>query len=893
MSIVQAFWDKMESKDQYETRKKEVADALKKPLRDEKKRTTLDAVYKKAEEQAGKGKYKDAMSTLGKLQVAMNAEVVVATDTKQILTLRKDLAATWKPAEDGLPVVAPALEAQRVRVNDAIERDDYVTAQNELATLKQEVKNALSEKATFELRYGAVLKTHAGVEAKVASKAYGDTPPDKLGAAVGKFATARADAEAEGKKGEYAKANTALNDMATAAQEIAKEAPTYASEKERFEARKATLSGTRNDIDGKITTKAYGDTPHDSIAKALDVYTKARDKVDSEEEEAKKSGDYAAANAALDATELAVLDLQATAGRVADQSLHPYDPVYAAAKKRYDALEPAKKLYARKFEKNRYGDPPPKEVKTAYDEADKADGAYLTAISERRSDDALKALDDLKEQLDVFVKFENERADGLITAALGKDGKKPKASRAAIVELLDTDPDILKAVAARDGGTEFLDGLVDDLDGTAKTKADKTFVKQAMIARFGLTKLTGGQDEQGKDTDKGLTTKALPRIYKMLSLVPETHTKDNPLLKNLDRERTGQVERIVSPKPSAYQDLGEGRGSITLKLGRTGGVLALGEDLVTSGFEEFSLKGITRKTITTGKGPIVVNHFNQTTLHEIGHAADDNVSFMKKNGGNASFGGWQKSSPEEFLAVAANDLGFYADFKEYPRAFLDSYLNAVKEKQKPADMLGPLWKEMRVNAEGAAKVSRDGLLKDPAIVEADQILQAGKPADSEVPAKTMELFTKVALSDKAAKDVAVDLISAILRGKPKEAAVDEFLAANKTEGDVPKEPDWKALGKHRAIEWWGEVMLKGDNGLWDKGHAGANKCAVGGRVYQQAYGHEWWSYSLGARGAAVSQYQFRSPAEWFAEAYSFFYIGKLPEGHALYDWLEKQQPPKK
>ncbi len=46
---------------------------------------------------------------------------------------------------------------------------------------------------------------------------------------------------------------------------------------------------------------------------------------------------------------------------------------------------------------------------------------------------------------------------------------------------------------------------------------------------------------------------------------------------------------------------------------------------------------------------------------------------------------------------------------------------------------------------------------------------------------------------------------------------------------------------------------------------------VGGRIFQEAYKGEWWSYDPAARAQKVSAYQFRSPAEWIAEAYNAYY----------------------
>jgi hypothetical protein len=54
---------------------------------------------------------------------------------------------------------------------------------------------------------------------------------------------------------------------------------------------------------------------------------------------------------------------------------------------------------------------------------------------------------------------------------------------------------------------------------------------------------------------------------------------------------------------------------------------------------------------------------------------------------------------------------------------------------------------------------------------------------------------------------------------------------------------------------------------------------VAGRVYQEAYSGEWWSYDPAAKGTTkVNDYQWRSPWEWFAEVYAI-------------SWLAKKKPP--
>jgi hypothetical protein len=70
--------------------------------------------------------------------------------------------------------------------------------------------------------------------------------------------------------------------------------------------------------------------------------------------------------------------------------------------------------------------------------------------------------------------------------------------------------------------------------------------------------------------------------------------------------------------------------------------------------------------------------------------------------------------------------------------------------------------------------------------------------------------------------------------------------------------------------------------LWRANRSTAASVANDGRVYIESYAGEWWSYAIAARDQQVSNYQFRSPHEWFAEVYSVRMLGQLPTSHPCY-----------
>lgn len=85
------------------------------------------------------------------------------------------------------------------------------------------------------------------------------------------------------------------------------------------------------------------------------------------------------------------------------------------------------------------------------------------------------------------------------------------------------------------------------------------------------------------------------------------------------------------------------------------------------------------------------------------------------------------------------------------------------------------------------------------------------------------------------------------------------------------DPDWVVL--EPFLETC--ANLRSDKWPWDNPHD------IGGRAFHEAYPGEWWSYDTAVRAKklTVRGYQWRSPAEWFAELYAYsFYKSEPPPG---------------
>jgi hypothetical protein len=232
--------------------------------------------------------------------------------------------------------------------------------------------------------------------------------------------------------------------------------------------------------------------------------------------------------------------------------------------------------------------------------------------------------------------------------------KAPKAARAKAVAMLKHDPEAMNVLNEEPGGKELLDSMVTDLGGKAKDADSKAFVRSAITARFG-TKLD----------DKDLTTKYLPRLYKVLGMVPGSHTLDNPKLSVINRQRT---------KVETSGDYASG--VINLKAPRTG----LVDSLVSFGAWALPEKLVGKQL------PGGVSQFDALTLHEVGHAVDDKKKFMDGKAGSVTFGGWQKHSVDEVAHFIGDARGFFDDFADLnQKPFLKAYLKAVLEKKKPQE----------------------------------------------------------------------------------------------------------------------------------------------------------------------------------------------------------------
>lgn len=508
-------------------------------------------------------------------------------------------------------------------------------------------------------------------------------------------------------------------------------------------------------------------------------------------------------------------------------------------------VEPAIKNAERGYKAKAYGDPPPKVLKTEFDEL-----ASKTVEFHKHYD----------QEYPDFV--EAERTLNEIDTIVGRI-------------------------------RTTVDRLAKDIGGSAKSDGAKALVMAALETVYNVElqrevrcecgKLKG-EENLGKKCDSceekvyppAWSKKALPRLYKVLGSVPPSHTVNNERLMKIDRHRD-------SGEGASWYNSDEN--VAVLNLDRTGKF---------RGMLNIDIYKIGERKILPGFENKIVSEFDVTTLHEVGHSVDAKMKFMENRMENAAYGNWRKETIPGIAGKVAEEKGFYDDFKIYPRNMLLKYLiEILSNNDDPSTKLEKDWKKAATEARAAKKMA-PSLSTDPGLLYAESIRTGGTLGGLGVKSKTKnEAMIKTTLdlrSDPAMATVFTRVVVALIDdNKPIDEAIKDTLKVHVVDGDSPDAPDWKALSKHAAVSWCKDARSNKDNGLWDGGDSAAKKHVLkDGRVYQQAYSAKWFSYDISARTKRVNNYQFRAEGEWFAEIYAIYYMREMKESHPDYKWFKEE-----
>ena len=726
---------------------------------------------------------------------------------------------------------------------------------------------------TAEQRFNArrqALDTEIKDQTKMVS-AYKGAFPAHLQTPGEAFNGAKLRMEKAENEGNYEDALSALGDLHTAGK-------TFASNRSQktFESALKASEVKIGKIDDAITNQKFGNPVAPTFSAAVLQYNTARatfdDAVEAREYELAKNILNNSMNQAIGALDEATKDVR-----------NRWEPLEKmAAKLNQEITQGTNKSMT-------------KEAVTKYQKAccDQSKIATVTSVLDTEYGDygaAWAALDSFEAAILVFRNEQKAATDKAASEfqALNKAGKSKKEIITTIQTLRKQHPDFLKSLTQTPEARKDFDKVINDLGKDAGSNKD--FYKDVIKERFGLEKLEGDLDSE-----------CLPRLYKLFSQVPDSHSRQAKLKTVKRKKDVFKGTELLSSFYMAPDDDEEG-GEVVLYGVRTSGPGSWAFDLVKENV--FVRQG--NLNLQPGEKPPTA--FDWTTLHEIGHAVDENNRFMIRKGGDQAFGTWKVESPDSIAAEAAAQKNFLKDFDDrtvYPDTFLKKYLvnilnhekgfvesaQAVAEQKVTPQSLGadPALQDY----ETEVKKVQDGYDQKLTALTGDENAKAKatKKLDKEKLKDTKKVadaaLKKTTLTGKA-KELVRKVLDLLVTGKKKADAVKSVLDTFDLGIPQDKTPDWKALEKHEAVAWCKTIRDSMGSGLIWKGEEKYR--LPDKRVYQQGYPGQWYSYDSAAQAEGLTNYQFRAPGEWFAEAYAAFYVKPaprlLPGGHPLYQTLD-------
>jgi hypothetical protein len=94
--------------------------------------------------------------------------------------------------------------------------------------------------------------------------------------------------------------------------------------------------------------------------------------------------------------------------------------------------------------------------------------------------------------------------------------------------------------------------------------------------------------------------------------------------------------------------------------------------------------------------------------------------------------------------------------------------------------------------------------------------------------------------------------------------------------------DWDKA-RAEAEAWVRDIRV--GNKPWGNAAMARRRTTADGIVYHEGYEGMWVGYRYAARAQGITGYQFRAPAEWFAELYAAYHMHKLNPSHPASKWL--------
>src|SRR6478672_6546192 len=210
--------------------------------------------------------------------------------------------------------------------------------------------------------------------------------------------------------------------------------------------------------------------------------------------------------------------------------------------------------------------------------------------------------------------------------------------RDAVAKIANQNPQIVKDLAQDDDGKAALRAMLKSMSSSTSKEAEK-FGCLAIQAIFGIQKV------------EGFGGTALARLYSVLETIPAKHINslDNTSLQSMVRDKSTWLTR---------RGLGESTHSPSAKKV----TIAYGKAILghTHGDSDKVLRPLGMPFMSSPQSKLAqANLFDQTVLHEIGHAVDHKLGIMNEFGSQSLFGGWQEHdiAPQNAILEAYENSG--------------------------------------------------------------------------------------------------------------------------------------------------------------------------------------------------------------------------------------------
>jgi hypothetical protein len=240
----------------------------------------------------------------------------------------------------------------------------------------------------------------------------------------------------------------------------------------------------------------------------------------------------------------------------------------------------------------------------------------------------------------------------------GALGKSPP-DVAAFKRLVDAGGDQVLGALIRDRPDAFkklVDGggsqVLDDLIKKMPDPPDRAIITAAIEARFNIKMQDTDLSSAAADVAEG--NKSIKQIYLTMLRVPESHVRNNPSLKKIERvPGTGDPSTWFPYYDTASKEAVVPAHRADLQGNPVGNTT---DQVVNGKVVPAQLADVDEAC--QPKGTTTPSYLSWSTLHEVAHGVDDQKKAMDKGGGNDK-AGWQTNTLEQVAAKVATVLKHY------------------------------------------------------------------------------------------------------------------------------------------------------------------------------------------------------------------------------------------